>query len=371
MQYAKKPGKAEKRNVSRLLNGKLSSKSADYLRKEDCAIMSSEGKKHLSKMLALCRTIVEGAKHLALYKEDSILKPDTITGLRTLEVSLESFGAYSSIKVTRLLEACIENDIYLHDREFESILLYWYSSVSKTILTLFTSESLLCPICNGPGRAAYIAYSYREQETDSFLRLSGLWMRCSFCGNYYCVKKSPPKALLRMRSSEIMPDYTNYIHMADTVKKNVRDGFILFVGDGQAKIFPLLSIDNYILHTCTLKNLEKAPENVLFYERYQAILIEDLSAAKNMGSILKNTINCLKEGGLLLFDMPDLEMGLQTLSSTGTAVTFNCRGDVILVPSGLEKLKNELGVDIISCRKNDEMNRIEFVIKKIRQTYNN
>ena len=154
--------------------------------------------------------------------------------------------------------------------------------------------------------------------------------------------------------------------MAETLKKYVHDGFVLFAGDGRAEIFPLLSVDNFILHTCQLGQLENTPENDLFYGRYQAILIEDLSIAKDIGSILKNTINCLKEGGLLLFDMPDLETELQKLSSVGTAVSFNCRGYAILVPFGLEKLKDELGMDIVSYRKNDATKRIEFVVKKIK-----
>ena len=64
--------------------------------------MSVKGKKHLSMMFALCKTIAESAEHLNEYSEDHFLKQDTVTGLNTLEASLESFKAYSAIQATRL-----------------------------------------------------------------------------------------------------------------------------------------------------------------------------------------------------------------------------------------------------------------------------
>lgn len=326
--------------------------------------MSVKGKKHLSKMLALCRTIVESASHLAVYKEDSLLKPDTISGLNTLEVSLESFGAYSSIKITQLLKSCIENEIYQYDKEFEAILLYWYSSVSRTIQALWTSETLLCPICNGTGKASYMAYSYREKPAGSDLMLSGLWLQCGRCHNYYCVKKPRRQPPLPARKPEGMPGSTKYRHMAEAVNRYVRDGFVLFAGDGQADVFPLLSADNYILHSCSNEQLEKMPENNFFYGRYQAVLIENLSDANDIGSILSNAANCLSEGGILWFDMPDFEKCMQLLHSAGTAVSFHSRGDVILSPLGLEMMKGGLGMNIISYRTNDAGVRIEFVAGK-------
>lgn len=329
-----------------------------------------KGKEHLSRMLALCRTIVESARHLAIHKENSLLKPDTISGLNTLEVSLESFGAYSSIKITQLLKSCIENDIYRYDREFEAILLYWYTAVSRTIRALWTSETLLCPLCNGAGKAAYMAYSYRESQTDSDLTLSGLWLQCRSCHNYYRVKNSPGQAPVFGPNPELPPERTKYIHMAEAVKRYVRDGFILFAGAGQAEVFPLLSVDNYVLHTCSLEQLENTPENHFFYGRYQAILLENLCDSKDMGSILKNAVNCLSEGGILWFDMPDIENHLQMLRTEGTAVSFPCRGGAVLVPLGLEKLKAALGVNITGYRINDAKKRIEYVMEKTKERRN-
>ena len=111
--------------------------------------MSVKGKKHLSMMFALCKTIAESAEHLNEYSEDHFLKQDTVTGLNTLEASLESFKAYSAIQATRLFRSCVENDLYLYSGDFASIVSHWHTFIPpiSTVIPAVRMVLPLFPVC--------------------------------------------------------------------------------------------------------------------------------------------------------------------------------------------------------------------------------
>lgn len=323
--------------------------------------MSVKGKNHISMMLALSRSILESAEHLTAQKDIALLKSDTITGLQTLEESLSFFKAYTSMKATQLLKACIEHDVYLSDREFHIILQHWQSSISETISSLWTMEALKCPVCDSAGAPAYMASLYQNTDEGIKTSLTRFWLQCSACRNYYAVKNAPYPVTEDISAIEQSYAYTR---MAEAAEKYVQEGFLLYVGDNRKCLSDLLSYDSYIFHSCTLRQLEKAQDNSMCRGQYHALFLDNLLLAGDIEAVLKNALDYLDNHGILWFEIPDMELAFQKLCEEGISLSFYSGSDVFLHPLGIEELRNRLGFHIISYRRVNEGDMFEFIVGK-------
>lgn len=323
--------------------------------------MSVKGKNHISMMLDLCRSILESAGHLAAQKDIRLLKPDTITGLQTLEDSLSCFKADASIRATKLLKACIENDIYLYDTQFHAVLQHWLSSISETISSLWTTEALKCPICDAAGVPVYMASLYQNTGSEASASLTRFLLQCPDCRNYYAVKNNPYPAAEYAAS---MKPTSKYKRMAEIAENFIEDGFLLYAGEHRSMLSDILSYDTYILQSCSLQQLEKVQGASLSYGRYHALFIDDLLLAADIEGVLTKALEYVADSGILWFEIPDMELALQRLSEEGIPFSFASGSDVFLHPFGIDELKNRLGFYIISYRRVDDGGMIEFIVGK-------
>ena len=325
--------------------------------------MSVKGKKHLSMMFALCKTIAESAEHLNEYSEDHFLKQDTVTGLNTLEASLESFKAYSAIQATRLFRSCVENDLYLYSGDFASIVSHWHTSVLRTIQMLWTAESQRCPVCDKPGNPFYTAYFYRNTGgSDGSASVSRLWMQCPGCLNCYAVKNSPYPFPV---PADADTGSNRYIRIAEVVKEHMKGGFLLFAGENNNAFTSALDDNNYIIQRCSLKQLEDRSFSEELKGCFQAVLIEHPGRSADLKKLLENALYYLDDSGILWFEVRNLGVDLLKLVMKGTPLPESAGTNVFLFPQGIEYLKDILGFDIISRRRIEEEGKIEFVLQKL------